>query len=91
MRPVARSGVVPFRSQGTMILPHLNPDCTGTWYREPHGLRYYWRCTTCNALAYPSLAMDIDAIRENLRGDQLAELTREGRKLRDLDSEGTLP
>ena len=64
-----------------MLLPHQTQECTGTWSRERHALRSYWRCDTCHALAEATLWMDKAAVRENLLGHQLHQLAKEGKKL----------
>ena len=64
-----------------MILPHRTLGCRGTWHREPHDLLLYWRCSECQALAFPSREMNRAAIRENLLSYQLAQLTDEGKRL----------
>ena len=66
-----------------MTLSHDSPERTGRWgVRTIYG-GSYWKCDRCGEIAYPSPANHEAAIQENLMGNTLEQLTREGRKLLD--------
>ena len=64
-----------------MTLRHDSPDCTGNWDARTRGYRMYWRCSLCGAVGRDSIENREAAILENLMGNTLDQLTREGRKL----------
>jgi hypothetical protein len=64
-------------------LHHNHPDCTGEWGVRPWGGAQYWICNSCCAVGHRSVATNDGAILENLHGQVLARLTKEGRELLD--------
>ena len=64
-----------------MTLRHDSPHCTGSWDARTTGYRIYWRCSVCGAIGRDSVKNHEAAIQENLMGNTLDQLTREGRKL----------
>ena len=64
-----------------MTLHHDSPECTGHWDARTTGYRIYWRCSLCGAVGRDSTANHEAAIRENLMGNTLEQLTKEGRRL----------
>ena len=70
-----------------ITLRHDSPECTGHWDCRTTGYRMYWRCSLCGAIGRDSVENHEAAIRENIMGNTLDQLTREGRKI--LDTDGT--
>ena len=66
-----------------MILSHDSPDCTGRWAARAKGGKLYWRCDGCGAVGYDTTNNHDAAIQENLLGNTLDQLTKEGRRLLD--------
>ena len=66
-----------------MSLTHNFPECTGRWGLHTIYLASYWECDRCGAISDASVQSYAKAIHENLMGDRLDHLTREGRKLLD--------
>ena len=66
-----------------MSLSHDSPECTGCWGVRTIGGKNYWRCEVCGAIGYMVEADHGAAIQENLMGNTLDQLTREGRELLD--------
>ena len=64
-----------------MSLSHESPDCTGRWDVRTIGGHSYWLCEVCGATGYGTMADRKAAIRENLMGNTLDQLTKEGREL----------
>ncbi len=64
-----------------MSLHHNHPDCTGEWGVRHRGGGQDWVCDRCGAVGHMSEATNSEAILENVRGTELEQLTKEGRKL----------
>lgn len=62
-------------------LHHNHPDCTGEWGVRHRGGGQDWVCDRCGAVGHMSEATNSEAILENVRGTELEQLTKEGRKL----------
>ena len=65
----------------SVSLAHNSPECVGRWGVRTIGGQNYWRCEACGAIGYMINANHETAIRENLAGSTLDQLTREGREL----------
>ena len=66
-----------------MSLSHNPSDCTGCWGAGHIGSVVFWQCDRCGAMRYDTAQNHIEAIQENLAGEQLDQLSRDGRKLLD--------
>ena len=66
-----------------MSLFHRSPDCTRRWDVRHIGSVMFWHCDRCGAMRYDTAQNHIDAIQENLAGNQLDQLTKEERELLD--------
>ena len=64
-----------------MSLSHSSPECTGRWGVHTIYLASYWECDRCGAIGDASVQTYAKAVHENLLGDRLDQLTREGREL----------
>ena len=66
-----------------MSLSHNVPDCTGAWAPRQISSVMFWQCDQCDAVGSDCMENHEAAIRENLAGNMLDQLTREGQKLLD--------
>ena len=64
-----------------MNLSHDSPDCTGVWDARITAGVMFWKCSECGAIGSDCMANHEAAIGENLAGNTLDQLTREGQKL----------
>ena len=64
-----------------MSLSHRAPECTGQWRVRTIEGQNYWRCELFGATGYMTNANHGTAIRENLAGSTLDQLTKEGQEL----------
>ena len=64
-----------------MPLSHSSPDCTGRWGVRTIAGGSYWKCDLCGEIGYATVANHEAAVLENLMGNTLDQLTKEGREL----------
>ena len=63
-----------------MPLSHKYPECIGRWDCRSAGYQLYWRCSVCGAIGRDSVENHAAVIMENLMGNTLEQLTKEGRE-----------
>ena len=66
-----------------MPLLHDSPECTGRWGVRQLAGKSVWKCDGCGELGAITLQNHASAIRENLMGNTLDQLTSDGRELLD--------
>ena len=67
-------------AEDAVSLSHKDPQCTGRWQMRTIGYTLYWRCDVCRAIRHETTHNHEAAVLENMLGERLDQLTKEGRK-----------